>query len=219
MKVSGVIRTFFAFEIKDDSILGKITALENELSRIGNKNGVRIKCVEPQNIHLTMRFLGDTEVEMAKRIYEFAENEINQRILQEVGGLKFELKGLGDFNNRVFFLKLNEGESGHMDTLHKIYRVLEEGLTQRFKFKRDKGFKAHITIGRAKLQRYGRYNRSNSQSRGNGLEQFRKEYSRLKEKYRETVLGKVEFTRLEFKRSELTPKGPIYTNISKEFFQ
>ncbi|MHA1341333.1 MAG: RNA 2',3'-cyclic phosphodiesterase [Promethearchaeota archaeon] len=203
------IRAFFAFEIKDQNVLKNISVLQNEL--ISALQPIRFKPVEIENIHLTLRFLGDIDINTAMELYDFANENINSAILQKKP-LKFDVVGLSDFNKRTFFVNL-EGNMEDMETLKKIQSIIENELITNYNFKRDKPFKAHITIGRAKINYKKQRGKYDKYSKNRDLPGNFKLYLDLKKKYKDKKLGSVVFEKLFLKKSTLTPKGPIYENL------
>ena len=49
------IRSFIAFDMQNEQVLSRLAAAQKLLT----ETGADLKFVEPQNIHVTMRFLGD----------------------------------------------------------------------------------------------------------------------------------------------------------------
>ncbi|MCJ7719000.1 RNA 2',3'-cyclic phosphodiesterase, partial [Candidatus Bathyarchaeota archaeon] len=64
--MSEMIRSFMAFDIENDSVLKRMT----EAQAILTKSGADLKLVEPKNIHVTLRFLGDITPNTVERIFE-----------------------------------------------------------------------------------------------------------------------------------------------------
>ena len=60
------IRSFVAFDIDNESVLKKITEIQGLLA----KTGADLKLVEPKNIHVTLRFLGNITPTTAEKIHE-----------------------------------------------------------------------------------------------------------------------------------------------------
>lgn len=52
--MSEQIRSFIAFDMENEQVLSRIAAAQKLL----RETGADLKFVEPQNIHVTMRFLG-----------------------------------------------------------------------------------------------------------------------------------------------------------------
>ncbi len=172
------MRLFIAVDV-DDSIREKIKPLLSELSRI---NGV--KAVEPENLHITLLFLG-----------EVGESRVSQ-IEERLSEVKFEpfkisFEGVGAFPNvnspRVVWIGVRE--SGELTNLaNDVYEKLKK-----LGFRRDKEFKAHLTIGRVK--------RKNP------------EVSDVIRKHSSESFGEMEVKSFSLKQSILTPKGPIYKDL------
>ncbi len=192
------IRAFFALEITNEVVIEKITKLQNSLSSLINP----IKLVEPENIHITLRFLGNISETTASELFLFMEKEINSVFFKD-GPLEFDVIGLNDFNKRVFYVKLK----GDIEKINKIHYILEKNLIENYDLKPDKKFKAHITIGRMK-RRKKKHPKDNKSYINSVL------YSKLKTEYSQKVLGKIKIKHICLKKSTLTPTGPIYENIS-----
>ena len=60
------IRSFLAFDIESDTVLNRLTTVQGLLVQ----TGADLKLVEPQNIHITVRFLGDITPAMVEKIFE-----------------------------------------------------------------------------------------------------------------------------------------------------
>jgi len=59
------IRTFVAIEIPD-AVKNQVAVLENQFKKIRTD----IKWVHPQNIHITLKFLGNTSINRLEEIYD-----------------------------------------------------------------------------------------------------------------------------------------------------
>jgi 2'-5' RNA ligase len=71
------IRSFIAFDIEDADVLQNITKMQKILAG----TGADLKFVEPQNIHITLRFLGNITSAMVDRIYDEMRKS-NSRLLR-----------------------------------------------------------------------------------------------------------------------------------------
>ena len=58
--MSETVRSFIAFDIDDASVLGRI----GELQRLLIESGADLKLVKPENVHITVRFLGNITLGM-----------------------------------------------------------------------------------------------------------------------------------------------------------
>lgn len=185
--MSETIRSFIAFDIENQAVVEKIANMQNLLT----KTGADLKIVETKNIHITLRFLGDITTPMVEKIYEE---------MQRVQFTPFNVKilGTGAFPTfrypRVLWAGITEG----VEQLRSIFNQLEPRL-RGLGFKPDqKGFSPHLTIARVRSGR----NKAE-------LAKFINENVNYE-------FGIIKAACLRLKRSDLTPKGPIYSTL-KEF--
>ena len=182
--MSGTLRGFFAFDIEDQTIIRRLSQVQGMLANAG----ADLKLVKPQNIHLTVRFLGDIHPPMVDAIYE----EMKQL---SFAPFTIELEGLGAFPKpnypRVVWAGIKKGAN----ELTNVFEQLEPRL-RGLGFKPDtKGFSPHLTIARLRTGR---------------------NKARLAELIREQEnyeFGAFKAKCLRLKKSDLTPSGPIYTNL------
>ena len=157
----------------------------NVLTSSISSSGSAIKPVEPENLHVTLKFLG-----------EVGEDDV-PKIVETLKGVKrkeftIKLNGVGGFpsnrNPRVVWIGIREGYP-ELRALHDEV----EGVLVRYFPRERREFKAHLTIARVK--RGGRA------------------LAPLLEKFADEDFGVVQVKEFKLKRSELTPRGPIYTDI------
>ena len=181
------IRSFIAFDMDSELVLKRITAMQNLLA----KSGADLKLVEPKNIHMTVRFLGNITPSMIEKIFEE---------MKKIQFAPFDVKihGVGAFPNvhypRVLWAGITEGA----DQLRNIFSQLEPRLRSLGFTPDQKGFSPHLTIARVKSGR---------------------NKAELAKSVTENVnydFGIIRAECLRLKRSDLTPKGPIYSTL-KEF--
>jgi 2'-5' RNA ligase len=132
-------RIFIALKVAPDkTFLGFISSLKDGLS---NEN---IRWASPDNMHITLVFLGDTEEKKVKAIYSMLN-------LKCTGFGKFELliKGSGVFRKwsdpRVIWAGIDLS-----DKLLQLRGLISEGLKNEGISFEDRPFKPHLTIGRIK---------------------------------------------------------------------
>jgi len=177
------MRAFIAIDIgKKDEII----KLMDEFKKIKGK----FKLVEPENVHLTLKFLGEIEEDMIEKIKEAIEKSV-----EEITPFKASLSGLGVFPSMDYMRVLWIGFKDEGQT-KKIAFHLEEEL-QKYGFKREKKFTPHITIARIKSKE--------------GKEEIKK----FIEKHKEKNFGEVECMKICLKKSILRPEGPIYKTIEE----
>jgi RNA 2',3'-cyclic 3'-phosphodiesterase len=182
--MSGTIRAFFSFDIEDQTILRRLSKVQGMLVN----TGAQLKTVKPQNIHLTIRFLGDISPAMVDAIHE----EMKQLSFTP---FTVELKGLGAFPKlnypRVVWAGIRKGA----DELKDVFGQLEPRL-RGLGFKPDsKGFSPHLTIARVRT--------------GRNKAQLIKVIQELED----YEFGAIKAECLRLKKSDLTPRGPIYSTL------
>ncbi len=181
------IRSFLAFDIESDTVLNRLAAVQNLLVQ----TGADLKLVEPQNIHITVRFLGNITPTMVEKIFEE---------MKKVQFFSFtvQIKGLGAFPDlrysRVVWAGITEGA----DQLKSVFSQLEPRLRGLGFTPDHKGFSPHLTIARV------RSGRNKAQLAAFVTENANYDFGTIKAKC------------LRLKKSNLTPKGPIYSTL-KEF--
>ncbi|MEO0294081.1 MAG: RNA 2',3'-cyclic phosphodiesterase [candidate division WOR-3 bacterium] len=106
-----------------------------------------IKWVEKENLHITLRFLGETD-----------KRTLIEEKMKEVGGkftpFKVSLKGVGAFPSlkraSVIWVGIEEGKN----FLKGLYLTLEDKIVQLGFKKEEREFTPHITLGRVKRGKY-----------------------------------------------------------------
>jgi len=105
----------------------------------------RIKWDDPEKIHLTLAFLGDTEEERIK-----VAGLMLKQTCSGFGEFSFNLSGTGVFKDyrdpRVIWIGIEPSEK-----LNKLNADIRRGLTDTGFKTEDRPFKPHITIGRIKF--------------------------------------------------------------------
>ncbi len=138
------IRSFLALNID----LHTVRSIDREQRILRGKceeAGITVKWVPPQNMHLTMRFLGEITESMIRALKDTVE-----QVTRSFPPFEMETAGLGVFpdtrNPRVIWAGIHSDDS-HLERLYTaLSRVLEETG-----FKTDnRPFKSHVTIGRIK---------------------------------------------------------------------
>jgi 2'-5' RNA ligase len=133
------LRAFIAIEMPTPVV--DIVRQSQEVLRRG---GVHLRWVRPENVHLTLRFLGDISTEAIDGI-RFA----LERLAMEIQSFSLRIKGAGVFPgaSRPRVLWLGFEEQIH---LLEIYGKLSSLLSEQGIPEEKRPFKGHLTIGRAK---------------------------------------------------------------------
>ncbi len=180
------IRSFIAFDIDDEQIIKRFSEAQQMLVR----TGADLKLVKPENIHVTMRFLGNITPPMVDSIYE---------AMQRVSFSQFEveIRGLGAFPRLQYARVIWAGIRKGAEQLSNISLQLEPKLRE-LGFRPDpKGFSPHLTIARVRSGR-------------NKAELIRCVKGSVNYEF-----GIIKGECLRLKRSILTPKGPFYSTLKE----
>jgi 2'-5' RNA ligase len=180
------IRSFIAFDIDNPEVLKRLGEAQDILA----KTGADLSLVKPQNIHITLRFLGDITLGMVEKI----DNEMQGIVFRP---FDVEIKGIGAFPNVKYARVVWAGIQQGAEELRAIFDQLEPRLRQLGFAPDSKGFSPHLTIARVRSGR----NKQALISCVDELAAF--------------DFGKVHADSLRLKKSVLTPQGPIYS-ILKE---
>lgn len=182
--MSETIRSFMAFDIDNELVVRRLSEVQNTLAH----TGADLKLVNPQNIHVTMRFLGNISIPMVDLIHE----EMKQISFSP---FEIELRGLGAFPSLRYARVVWAGIQKGVDELVNVFNQLEPRL-RRLGFKPDpKGFSPHLTIARVRTGRH------------------KAELVKCVEDLADYEFGIIKANYLRLKKSVLTPKGPIYSTL------
>ena len=179
-------RIFIAVKVNpEETFLKMISSFKSVLF---NEN---IKWINPENIHITLAFLGDTDEELIKDISSMLE-----KVCGNSGNFELTIRGTGVFRNindpRIIWTNIV-----HSEKLVKLTDKILVGLTEMNIKLEDKPFKLHITIGRIKHLK--------------NKETFKK----LTEQYQNTELQRLHVTEVILYESILLPQGPKYIPIGR----
>ncbi|MFZ3059994.1 MAG: RNA 2',3'-cyclic phosphodiesterase [Candidatus Methanoperedens sp.] len=172
-----MLRTFIAVELPE-RLVPEIEKIESILNTPG------IKLVEPKQVHITLKFLGDIPEDNVETIAS---------ALSQVNCKPFEarIKGVGVFPKPAYIKVIWLGAEGNFDALHdEVERVLTP-----FKFEIDHQFSPHATLARVKQ-----------------LRDKAALFEKLKQ-LEDIDLGTINVGSISLKKSTLTPQGPIYETL------
>jgi len=180
------IRTFIAIKLPDH-VIRRLSEIQQDLK----KHGLRIKWSRPENIHLTLKFLGDIypdDVGPVCRVVDASVKGFTSISLCAVGVGFFP----GIRRPRILWT----GISGQTDLLEKLHKAIDSGLSFLGFAKDGRRFTGHLTLGRFK-------GRPDSEP----LIDIMKTYA-------DTVSDEFSVDAVSVYKSDLKPSGPIYTNLS-----
>ena len=133
------LRCFVAVDVEDLNIVRKLTDVQRELASVGT----RLKLVEPENLHLTLAFIG----EVPPPIVEAARRALGEVSLRR---FKIRLVGIGAFPTinrpRVVWVGVSEGR----EELQVLAREVRASLKRHGVPFDKKEFVPHLTIARVK---------------------------------------------------------------------
>jgi 2'-5' RNA ligase len=181
--MSGTLRTFIAIELTNE-LHEELRILQQELK----KSEIDAKWVSPENIHLTLKFLGNIDLNQAEQI----KNILNE-ISKQSKPFYLNLSGIGVFpkldHPRVLWVGVNEGKNESIEIAKKLEDDLEKIGFQ----KENRPFSPHLTLARIRSS---------------------KNKDKLKELAEQTSFtsnNKVYVNKLTLFKSTLTPKGSVYS--------
>lgn len=178
------IRAFLAIDL-DDDLKPKINKIIKEFKGID----ANIKYVDLANLHFTLKFFGDIDVDgidlLSQKISDVA---------AQFEPFNIKIKGCGAFPNtnhiKVIWVGLEEDA---------ILKDLHDKLDAEFKklgFEVDKKFSSHLTIGRMKSAK-------NKNKVKSAIESFE-----------DIEIGEMKVEKIVLKKSTLKASGPIYDDIN-----
>jgi 2'-5' RNA ligase len=180
------MRTFIAIEIPSE-IKAALASLQNEMRRAG----ADVSWTRPENIHLTLKFLGEVD---ERRIGEI--EKVCADMAAEFQPFTLSLNETGVFPNARQPRVLWAGLAGEIEKAVEMQRRLDEGLALIGFEREEKEFHPHLTIGRVK---------SNKKTR---------EMLSLAGAHQVPALSFV-VAELVLMKSELHPAGARYTPLAK----
>src|SRR3989344_3871475 len=190
MEEDKTIRAFIALELPVKIIDG-LKKIQDELKDGTNK----VAWAKPENIHLTLKFLGNTDIDKIDSIAGLLEGAAAKSC-----GFEISVKGVGTFpaagNPRVIWVGIEENKD-----MLQLYNNIEEGLATLGVEKERRDFKPHLTLGRIKfLNDRAGLKRGLEKVAGLNLARF-------------AVAGFALF------KSTLTPEGAIHTKLKEYTLQ
>jgi len=178
---------FRAFVSVDLPEIEPLKAFSEELRR----TGAPLKLVDLRQIHLTLKFLGDTEEVLVPKIVDAM-----RASAAGVSPFTVRLVGAGAFPNLRRPNVLWVGMAG-AEPLVEIARRLEAGIEPLGYPRERRDFSPHVTVARVKDAR--------------GLDAVRQ----VVEAHSEGTFGEVLVDRVRLKKSLLTPQGPVYSTVEE----
>ena len=177
------MRAFVALELTE-SVLDSLVRFQGEIS----STGADVKLVEKENLHFTVKFLGEiSEAEASQACSRLVKLPLRR--------LSADVRGAGAFPSvtraRVVWAGVAHEDVPMVSSLAAEVVSALEGIGERD----DRPFQAHVTLGRVRTA-------GNLRQLGD-----------LLALNRDREFGVAELTELKLKSSVLTPGGPVYSDV------
>lgn len=178
------MRAFVALEIPDPKVLESMVAFQRELSA----TGADLKTVERENLHFTVKFLGEITPGQAQ--------EVDTRLKKlRLDRADVEVRGVGAFPNisrpNVIWAGVPPAHEERIRPIAQGAIAALEGIGERY----ERPFTAHATLARVKFAR--------------GISQL----TTVLRSNSDRSFGEVGLVELKLKSSVLGPRGPTYTDV------
>lgn len=177
--------TFRAFIAVDLPTIPSVVSLAEDLRRASEG----LKVVSPEHLHLTLKFLGDTEEGLVPEILG-----IMREACAGTAPFEIRVRGTGAFPSLSRMSVLWLGIEG-AEPLARIAKSLDEHLEPLGFAPEKRPWTAHLTLARMKG--------------GGGPDRARA----LLEAHRDDLFGEHRVDEIRLKRSVLTPQGPAYSTV------
>jgi len=179
-----LMRAFVAIEIPDPRVMEKLVAFQRELE----ETRADLKTVERENLHYTVKFLGE--------ITDAQASEVDRRLKAlKLAKAEVTAKGIGAFPSpsrpRVVWVGVAEGDSQKVEAIAGPVIQALGGIGE----EDNRPFQAHLTLARVR----------------SGVN--RQSLEKLLRDSKDTTFGPVTITEFKLKSSVLTPRGPIYNDV------
>ncbi|HBF33749.1 TPA: RNA 2',3'-cyclic phosphodiesterase [Candidatus Sumerlaeota bacterium] len=186
-----MLRTFIAVDMSDAQRSAAVH-LQANLQKGIQFTKSYVRWVQPEVMHLTLKFIGDTVEEKVPEIIETV-----QAALAETHAFSFEMRGLGFFPNvhapKVLWCGIREGKAELTDLAQRM----EETMKTLGYPPEKQPFSPHLTLGRIPAMR--------------GVEAM----ASVVKSHQETSLGTGLIDAVTLYQSTLTPEGPVYTPLHR----
>jgi len=181
------MRTFLSLDI-DEATRGRLSGVAGNIP-IGD---ARIRWVEPDNLHVTLKFLGDVADELVADVCAAA-----SWAAETVEPFDFSVRGVICIPPAGRLRMLWAGVVEPTGRLARLHEQLDAALSEMGFGAEDRPFKPHITLARVKFAR-------NSQ-----------DIRAAAESYGDRDFGTNRAGQLVVYSSKLTPEGPVYTPLAR----
>lgn len=180
-------RLFIAIKVKPGKAL--LSSLLKIQQTLANDS---ITWVKPDNMHITLKFLGDTPQENIPPIISKLKT-----CAASIESFGFTIKDFGYFGNLRFPRVLWMGVEQEKKNIENACQLIQKEMDSLGYPEEKQGFRPHLTIGRIKKMH-------DTQK----LRELEGEFSGV-------LLQQVRIDTIELYQSKLTPSGPVYSVVEK----
>ncbi len=178
------MRSFIAIELPE-----KIKSALSELQQELKKCGTDIRWIKPENIHLTLKFLGNIDEKDIDTIVKIIEGTCSRYSVFEL-----HISGVGVFPNVKSSRVLWVGVKGN-EVFTGLQQEIESGMASLGFQRENRKFIPHLTLGRFK----------SSQGKGALLDKI--------QLHENTIFGLIDVKSVSLIRSDLSQAGARYSRI------
>lgn len=179
------MRCFVAVDL-DQDLRDKVVDLQKELA------GLDTKLVEPENLHFTLKFLGEVD--------EGVVNKIKGLLMKLAAGeepFKIDVGGVGVFPSekfiRVVWLGAPELTNLQVDVNESLFSLFKKETPKQNDAKRQSV--VHLTLARVRSQKYE-----------DEILEFTGRNKNIK-------IGRMQVKNIKLKKSNVTMNGPVYEDV------
>ena len=178
------MRLFIGVEVPEE-LKQKLLSVQQRLESLAD-----IKLVEPENLHFSLKFLGEVNEDRVNKI-----REVLTTTAEKFSSFTLTLKGIGAFPSTDFARIIWAGCSAGSKELEALAGFIDLELSKAGFSAEQRSFTAHLTLSRIK------------QSEKNlTLQKFISQNTNLE-------FGSMKVPKISLIKSTLTPAGPAYEEI------
>jgi len=170
-----------------ETVKSALSVIEEEFK----KSRADVKWVNPQNIHLTLKFFGNIKEEIVEKIIN-----ITERVCSHYNTFNLEIKSLGMFPNKKSPRVLWVGVEGN-DVLKTFQGEIDNDMASIGFEREDRNFTPHLTLGRFRSFRGDEYLLE-------AIELHEKDH-----------FGSINVKSISLMKSDLSPAGARHTRIAE----
>ncbi|MCE5186030.1 MAG: RNA 2',3'-cyclic phosphodiesterase [Planctomycetaceae bacterium] len=187
-KSEDTMRLFAAIDI-EEGVRQRIAAVQRQLQEELNLSHGQVKWVDPSQIHLTLKFLGEVADDQVVRVCDTL-----RRTAGQFAAFDFEVRGVGVFGKPARIVWAGTGEC---PALFQLQAEMEDQFEKLGWEKENRPFAGHLTVCRVK-----------NISAGDRL-------AKAAAAYENHVFGTVSAGEVILYQSVLGSREPVYTPVSR----